>query len=56
MSTQNPIYDPLTPKNANQSVAEWQEPFLVNFQQMYDIFAKNHVPFDGTASAGTIRS
>lgn len=38
--------------NVNDDLATSQGGFLANFQQLYDAFAKNHVPFDGGATAG----
>ena len=44
-------YNQNIPK-VNDDLATSQEGFLANFQQLYNAFAKNHVPLDGGATAG----
>ena len=52
MTIPEPQYDQNIP-NPNDVLADSQESFLVNFQQLYDAFAKNHVALDAATLAGT---
>ena len=46
------IYKPNQPPRANSSIGESQDPFLINFMQLYNAFKVNHVPLDVASDLG----
>ena len=52
MTFQPGPYDPNTPEMATDSLATSQSEIQNNFQQLFNIFAKNHISLDALTSAG----
>jgi len=46
------LYDPNVPEFPSDSLKTSQPQFLTNFSQLFEIFAKNHVPINSVPNAG----
>lgn len=50
--TDTSIYKPNQPPRSNSSIGEAQDPFLINFMQLYNAFKVNHIQLDALSDLG----